>query len=72
MQLEVCNLPVRCAKFVMRKQWIVTASDDMSIRVLNHNTLEKLQKMEAAYILHLSVHPTMSYLLSTSDNMTIR
>jgi len=56
----------------MRKQWVVTATNDMSIRVLDHNTLEKLQKMEAAYILHLSVNLTMSYLLSTSDNMTIR
>ena len=28
---EVCNLPVRCAKFVTRKQWIATASDDMHV-----------------------------------------
>merc|ERR1719424_2264806 len=32
-QLEVCNLPVRCAKFVTRKQWIITASDDMTIKL---------------------------------------
>ena len=44
---QVCNLPVRCAKFVTRKQWIVTASDDMHIRMFNYNTLEKVHEMEA-------------------------
>eukprot|EP00913_Durusdinium_trenchii_P032508 g30434.t1 len=46
-QFEVCNLPVRCAKFVTRKQWIATASDDMHIRVFNYNSLEKAHEFEA-------------------------
>lgn len=30
---EVCDLPVRCAKFVVRKSWFIAASDDMFLRV---------------------------------------
>ncbi len=29
---EVCDLPVRAAKFVPRKNWVVTGSDDMQVR----------------------------------------
>ena len=39
---EVCTLPVRCARFIVRKQWFVTASDDMHVRVFNYNTMEKV------------------------------
>ena len=39
--------PVRSAKFVTRKQWVVTGSDDMQIRVYNYNTLEKIKNFEA-------------------------
>jgi hypothetical protein len=28
---EVCDLPVRAAKFVARKNWVVTGSDDMQV-----------------------------------------
>ena len=28
---EVCDLPVRCARFVARKSWIVVGSDDMQV-----------------------------------------
>mmetsp|Transcript_59500 Transcript_59500/g.128708 ORF Transcript_59500/g.128708 Transcript_59500/m.128708 type:complete len:930 (+) Transcript_59500:59-2848(+) len=73
-QLEVCNLPVRCAKFVTRKQWIATASDDMQIRMFNYNTLEKVHELEAHtdYIRFIAVHPSLSYLLSSSDDMSIK
>lgn len=40
---EVCQLPVRCARFIVRKQWFITASDDMHMRVYNYNTMEKVQ-----------------------------
>jgi coatomer subunit beta' len=43
---EVCSLPVRCAKFIVRKQWFVTASDDMHMRVYNYNTMEKVRFIE--------------------------
>ena len=39
-QLEVCQHPVRCAKFIVRKQQIIAASDDMCLRVFNYNTLD--------------------------------
>jgi coatomer subunit beta' len=73
-QLEVCQLPVRCAKFVVRKQWIITASDDMHVRVFNYNTLEKVHEIEAHmdYMRCLAIHSSLPYLLTSSDDMTIK
>lgn len=34
--------PIRCGKFVARKQWVVFGCDDMNIRVYNYNTGEKV------------------------------
>ncbi|CAB3375712.1 Hypothetical predicted protein [Cloeon dipterum] len=72
--IEVCDLPVRAAKFVARKNWIVTGSDDMSLRVFNYNTLEKVQEVEAHsdYVRCIAVHPTQPYLLTSSDDMLIK
>ena len=39
---EVSDQPVRAAKFVARKQWIVAGADDMQMRVYNYNTMEKV------------------------------
>eukprot|EP00055_Hartaetosiga_balthica_P003032 m.6185 g.6185 ORF g.6185 m.6185 type:complete len:951 (+) comp2555_c0_seq1:80-2932(+) len=71
---EVCDVPVRSARFVERKNWIITGSDDMQIRVYNYNTLEKVHTFEAHtdYIRCLAVHPNQPYLLSCSDDMSIR
>lgn len=71
---EVSELPVRCAKFVARKQWFLAASDDMRLRVFNYNTMEKVKELEghADYIRSLEVHPTLPYVLSSSDDMTIK
>ncbi|UJR16031.1 hypothetical protein I4U23_002945 [Adineta vaga] len=71
---EVCDVPVRAGKFVVRKNWIITASDDMTIRVYNYNTLERLHQFEAHndYIRSLAIHPTQSYILTSSDDMTIK
>ncbi|PIO56755.1 WD domain, G-beta repeat protein, partial [Teladorsagia circumcincta] len=44
---EVCDLPVRAAKFIPRKNWVVTGSDDMHIRIFNYNTLERVHQFEA-------------------------
>ncbi|KAF9807635.1 hypothetical protein SFRURICE_008848 [Spodoptera frugiperda] len=46
-RFEVCDLPVRAAKFVPRKNWVITGSDDMQIRVFNYNTLERVHAFEA-------------------------
>lgn len=43
----MCDLPVRTAKFVARKQWIVTGADDMLVRVYNYNTMDKVKVFEA-------------------------
>jgi coatomer subunit beta' len=71
---EITELPVRCAKFVSRKQWFVSSSDDMHIRVFNYNTMEKIKAFEAHsdYIRYLEVHSTQPYLLSASDDMQIK
>ncbi|RNA36252.1 coatomer subunit beta [Brachionus plicatilis] len=71
---EVCEPPVRTAKFVARKNWIITGSDDMQIRVYNYNTLERVHMFEAHsdYIRCIAVHPTQSFILSSSDDMSIK
>ncbi|XP_067144802.1 coatomer subunit beta' [Centruroides vittatus] len=71
---EVCDLPVRAAKFVSRKNWIITGSDDMQIRVFNYNTLERVHVFEAHsdYIRSIVVHPTQPFILTSSDDMLIK
>ncbi|EIE20843.1 coatomer protein complex, beta prime [Coccomyxa subellipsoidea C-169] len=71
---EVTELPVRAAKFVARKQWIVCGSDDMYIRVYNYNTMDKVKAFEAHtdYIRSIAVHPSLPYILSSSDDMLIK
>jgi len=71
---EVCDLPVRAARFVPRKNWVVTGSDDMNIRVYNYNTLERVHAFDAHtdYIRSLAVHPSQPLLLSSSDDMLIK
>lgn len=36
--IEIGELPVRVAKFIARKQWVICGSDDMMLRVYNYNT----------------------------------
>jgi len=71
---EVCDLPVRAAKFVARKHWVVTGSDDMQLRVFNYNTLERVHAFEAHsdYIRCVVVHPTQPFVLTSSDDMQIK
>ncbi|VAI69855.1 unnamed protein product [Triticum turgidum subsp. durum] len=71
---EVSELPVRSAKFVSRKQWVVAGADDMFIRVYNYNTMDKIKVFEAHtdYIRCVAVHPTLPYMLSSSDDMLIK
>jgi coatomer subunit beta' len=71
---EVTELPVRSAKFIARKQWVVAGADDMIIRVYNYNTMDKVKVFEAHtdYIRCVAVHPTLPYVLSSSDDMLIK
>jgi coatomer subunit beta' len=65
---------VRSAKFISRKQWSVASADDMFIRVYNYNTMDKVKNFEAHidYIRSVAVHPTLPYVLSSSDDMLIK
>jgi coatomer subunit beta' len=71
---EVAEVPVRCAKFIPRKNWFVAGSDDYQLRVFNYNTHEKVAAFEAHpdYIRCLTVHPTLPIVLTGSDDMTIK
>ena len=44
---EATDLPVRAARFVPRKQWVVCGADDMQVRVYNYNTMDKVKQFEA-------------------------
>ncbi|OQS01905.1 coatomer subunit beta' [Thraustotheca clavata] len=71
---EVSTLPVRNARFISRKQWIVTSSDDLQIRVFNYNTMDKVTAFDAHtdYIRYLEVHPVLPVVLSCADDMTVK
>uniref|UniRef100_A0A0K0FNC6 Coatomer subunit beta' n=1 Tax=Strongyloides venezuelensis TaxID=75913 RepID=A0A0K0FNC6_STRVS len=72
--LEVSELPVRAGKFIVRKSWIVTGSDDLIIRIFNYNTLERVHQFEAHadYIRSIIVHPTKPFVISSSDDLLIK
>lgn len=71
---ETGTNPVRCAKFIVRKQWIVAATDDMKLRVFNYNTMEKVKEWDAHtdYIRFVEIHPNRPFILSSSDDMSIK
>jgi len=57
--------PVRCARFIVRKNWIIAGTDDMKLRVYNYNTMEKVKEWDAHtdYIRFIEVHPNRPYVL---------
>ncbi|KAF3543663.1 hypothetical protein DY000_02010363 [Brassica cretica] len=65
---------IRSAKFIARKQWVVAGADDLYIRVYNYNTMDTVKVFEAHsdYIRCVAVHPTLPYVLSSSDDMVIK
>jgi len=70
----VDQTPIRFARFISRKQWIICGSDDMLVRVYNVNTMEKIREFEAHmdYIRSLEIHPVHPYVLTSSDDMQIK
>ena len=66
--IQVCELPVRAARFVPRKNWVVTGSDDMQVRVFNYNTLDRVTAFEAHsdYVRCIAVHPAQPFILTSS------
>ncbi|KAH6611895.1 coatomer WD associated region-domain-containing protein [Boeremia exigua] len=71
---ELTDVPVRAGRFIARKNWIVAGSDDFQMRVYNYNTSEKVTSFEAHpdYIRAIAVHPTQPFVLTASDDMTIK
>ncbi len=71
---EVSNSPVRTAKFIARKQWLICGSDDLQLRVFNYNTMEKIKSFDGHtdYVRCILVHPTLNYVISSSDDSTIK
>lgn len=71
---ELTDVPVRAGRFIARKNWIVCGSDDFQLRVYNYNTSEKITSFEAHpdYIRAIVVHPTLPFVLTASDDMTIK
>jgi len=57
--------PVRCARFIVRKNWIIAGTDDMKLRVYNYNTMEKVKEWDAHtdYIRFIEIHPNRPYIL---------
>lgn len=58
----------------MRRPQFVSGSDDFQLRVYNISTGERVTAFEAHpdYIRCMTVHPTLSLVLTGSDDMTIK
>lgn len=72
--IPLCDAPVRAGRFIARKNWVVVGSDDFKLRVYNYNTGEKVTEFEAHpdYIRSIAVHPTKPFVLTGSDDLTIK
>ncbi|KAI9845277.1 MAG: hypothetical protein M1838_001800 [Thelocarpon superellum] len=71
---ELTDVPVRAGRFIARRNWIVCGSDDFQLRVHNYNTSERITAFEAHpdYVRAIVVHPTQPFVLTASDDMTIK
>ncbi|CAI0420879.1 unnamed protein product [Linum tenue] len=71
---KATDFPVRSAKFIPRKQWIVTASEDGKIRVYDQTTTELVKEFHAHedFIRSLCPHPTLPLLLSAGDDKVVK
>lgn len=72
--IQVLDTPVRCGKFIARKNWIIVGADDFQVRVYNYNTGEKVTQFEAHldYIRAVAVHPTKPLVLTLLDDLLIK
>ncbi|CAK8535759.1 unnamed protein product [Lathyrus sativus] len=72
--LKISESPVRSAKFIVRENWIIAASDDKYIRVYNHEKMEKIIEFEGHkdYIRSLDIHPFLPYVVSASDDQVLK
>jgi coatomer subunit beta' len=58
----------------VRKEWIVAGTDDNNIQIYNYTTSEKIKTIaaHADYIRSVIVHPQKSFVISCSDDLTIK
>lgn len=70
----MAEVPVRAGRFISRKGWIIVGADDFQVRIYNYNTGEKVTQFEAHpdYIRSIAVHPSLPYVLTASDDMTVK
>ena len=70
---EVCELPVRAAIFVPRKNWVVTGSDDMQVRLgsasseITVNFFTNRYRFECSIITHWKGSMLLTLILTMSD-----
>uniref|UniRef100_A0A7E4ZR94 Beta'-coat protein n=1 Tax=Panagrellus redivivus TaxID=6233 RepID=A0A7E4ZR94_PANRE len=71
---EVSSSPIRVGKFIARKSWIVTGSDDLHVRIFNYNTTVKIADFEAHddFIRSALVHPILNVFITASDDTFIK
>lgn len=73
--IEVGDLPVRAARFIPQKGWIVVGCDNLSIKFYSVQSGDLVTTLEAAhsdYIRDIAVHPTRPLIITVSDDMTIK
>lgn len=74
-KFEIGDTVIRAARFIPGRDWVVTGSDDMTIRIWNTNTFEVIEEVKDAhadYIRYIEPHPSAPCMLSCADDMTIR
>ena len=70
---EVCELPVRAAIFVPRKNWVVTGSDDMQVRLGSASSeitvkfFTNRYRFECSIITHWKDSMLLTLILTMSD-----
>ena len=65
---------MRAVRFLVSKQWIITGTDDLMVRVYNYNTMEKVFGFEAHkdFIRSIIIHPVEAYMITSSDDSLIK
>ena len=63
----IVEVPVRCVKFIARKNWFVAGSDDFRLRMFNYNTHEKV----AAFEVHPDYIQCLTYILQASTSIVL-
>ncbi|KAI5181673.1 coatomer subunit beta' [Nematocida sp. AWRm80] len=68
------EIPIRCGQFLEEKEVILLGSDDGMLRMYCMDTFELKYKVHAHkdFIRSIAVHPTLPYIATASDDMTVK